>query len=203
VAQAASAVATGRAEAMLAGGVDEVDSWLARALGAANATESWSEGATYLVLESLDSARARGVRPLGEIRGAAWGTLPARPHGVGRASASTAIAAAQKAAAVDRAFLGWVYASLSGDEARAAWERAVLEAALGSPVLPTLGLRSLLGQHAGAGALTVAAAAWTARTGRLPVADGETAGPRRVVPGPGLVHALARGGDHAVLIVSA
>jgi 3-oxoacyl-[acyl-carrier-protein] synthase II len=201
VAQAASAVAAGRAEAMLAGGVDEVGPWLRPTPGAVSVPEAWSEGATYLVLESLEAARARGARLLGEIQAAAWGTLPARPHGVGRSSASTVVAAALREARV--ASPGWVYASLSGDEPRAAWEQAVLAQALGAQRPPTLALRPLLGQHAGAGPLTVAAAAWTARTGRLPAGAGEAAAPSRVTPGPGLVHALARGGDHAALAVGA
>jgi 3-oxoacyl-[acyl-carrier-protein] synthase II len=200
VAHAVSAVAAGHAEAMLAGGVDEVDEWLAQALGAASAGESWSDGATYLVLEAFDAARARGARVLGEITGIAWGVLPARPHGVGRSSASTVVAEARKRAAAEASSLGWVYASFSGDPARTAWERAVLGTALGPRALPTFSLRSYLGQHAGAGALTVGAAAWTARTGRVPAIDG--ARPRRLT-NPGLVHGLARGGDHVALIVNA
>jgi len=59
-------------------------------------------------------------------------------------------------------------------------------------------LRPWVGEHAGAGALSVAAAAWTARTGRLLGPDGS---PQPVPAGPGLVHGLARGGTEVALVV--
>jgi hypothetical protein len=56
-------------------------------------------------------------------------------------------------------------------------------------------LAPLFGQHAGLGALRVAAAAWTAAAGRL-------VQPAISVPsGPGLVHGVARGGTHVALVV--
>ena len=204
VAHAASAVAAGRVRVMLAGGVDQADAYRGRALHALGAPrQRWGDGATFLVLEALDSATARGARILGEVRGAAWRTLPARPHGVGRSTASRAIAVALAAAGSEAASLRWAYTSASGDGARDGWERGLLETALAPYRPPAAALRLLLGQHAGAGALTVAAAAWTARTGLLPVTVDEAASPRRIAPGPGLVHAVARGGDNVALVVGA
>jgi 3-oxoacyl-(acyl-carrier-protein) synthase len=197
VARGAAAVAGGRVDAALAGGVDELDPLVAEMLEALGDRAVRGEGATFLVLEAETAARERGATMLGRIDGAAWRSLPARPWGVGRREASRAIAEARERAG-GRA-PGWVYRSASGDAGRDAWESRVLAAALGE-TLPAVSLAGLLGQHGGAGALGVAAAAWTARSGLLPRADGA---PAARVDGPGLVHALARGGGHVALMVSA
>jgi 3-oxoacyl-[acyl-carrier-protein] synthase II len=200
VAHAAAAVASGRAAAMLAGGVDQLEPYVMRTLAALGSEppEARGEGATVVLLEPRQAAEARGARVLGEVRAAAWGTLPARPHGVGRSTVSAAIAAALGAAGVDPAELGWVYTSASGDQARDTWERALLEAAIGARRVPTAAPRLVFGQHAGVGALAVAAAAWTAGTGVLPPWGQDMP---LGVSGPGLVHAVARGGDHVALVV--
>ena len=75
----------------------------------------------------------------------------------------------------------------------------MLRAALGAEP-PMVSLGALLGQHGGLGALRVAAAAWTARSGLLP---DDVGGPVTRVSGPGLVHGLARGGGHVALLVGA
>jgi 3-oxoacyl-(acyl-carrier-protein) synthase len=93
----------------------------------------------------------------------------------------------------------WIYASASGDAPRDAWESRVLSAALGARRVPTVSLGALVGHHAGLGALHVAAAAWTARAGRLP----DTGGGTEPTGGLGLVHGLGRGGGHVALTVEA
>jgi 3-oxoacyl-[acyl-carrier-protein] synthase II len=194
VARGAAAVAGGRVDAVLAGGVDEIDPLVAEMLDALGDDALRGEGATFLLLEAERTARERGATVLGRIAGRAWRSLPARPWGVGRGSASRAVAEAAGGATP-----GWVYASATGDRARDAWEARVLAAALpGRP--PTVSLGALLGQHGGLGALQVAAAAWTARSGLLPDEGG---GPPRRVSGPGLVHGLARGGGQVALVVEA
>jgi hypothetical protein len=92
-----------------------------------------------------------------------------------------------------------MYVSASGDTARDAWESRVLAAALGQAMPSAVSLGARVGHHAGLGALHVAAAAWTARTGRLP-GNGSTPA---TVHGCGLVHGLGRGGGHVALIVEA
>jgi 3-oxoacyl-(acyl-carrier-protein) synthase len=103
VARAWTMIAHGRAQAVLAGGVDEVSllmfAMLAR-LGALSPLAGGDEGsrpfdrhangsvrgegATFLVLEARPAAVARGARILGEIRSAAWRCGP-RPAAVAAA----------------------------------------------------------------------------------------------------------------------
>lgn len=203
VARAAAAVARGEMEAVLAGGVDELDARVAWALGQAgsDAGESRGEGATFLLLEAEPTARARGARVLGRVLGAAWRALPARPHGVGRTVQPHAVHAALAASGTAPVEVGWVYCSASGDRARDAWERRLLAAGL-APARPPATSLAPIGQHAGAGALRVAAAAWTARSGRLAPGSGATA-PSTVAAARGLVHAVARGGTEVALVVGA
>jgi 3-oxoacyl-[acyl-carrier-protein] synthase II len=196
VARGAAAVASGRVDAVLAGGVDELDPLVAETLDALGDQGVRGEGATFLVLEAEPAARARGATVLGRVTGAAWRSLPARPWGVGHRVASRAIAEAL--AGAGRATPGWVYGSASGDAPRDAWEAGVLSAALGASAPPAVSLAPLVGHHAGLGALHVAAAAWTARTRWLP--DRQGGEPARV-DGCGLVHGLGRGGGHVALIV--
>lgn len=199
VARAAAAIAGGRAPALLAGGVDEIEPRVARALVDLGALdEAHGEGATFLVLEARDAALARGADVLGEVAGVATRALRARPHGVGRSGVSRAISAALTEAGVSAGEIGWVYASAGGDRGRDAWQTRLLDGALGSARPPRSSLRPWFGEHAGAGVLSVAAAAWTARSGRLP---GVAASPRPGPSGPGLVYGLARGGTEVALVV--
>jgi 3-oxoacyl-[acyl-carrier-protein] synthase II len=198
VARAAAAIAGGRADTVLAGGVDELDPLVGETLDALGDEGVRGEGATFLALEAEATARARGATVLGRIAGAAWRSLPARPWGVGRRVASRAIGEAL--AQADRPVPDWLYASASGDRLRDAWESRVLAAALGPDAVPSVSLGALLGRHAGLGVLHAAAAAWTARGGLLPDAAG---GPPARVGGGGLVHGLGRGGGHVALAVEA
>jgi 3-oxoacyl-[acyl-carrier-protein] synthase II len=196
VAQAAAAVASGRLPAALAGGVDEIVDLVQEGLDAFEPSVLRGEGAAFAVLEPLESARARGAPVLGEVMAAAWRALPARPGGVGRLAAAPAIAAALVQAGVPAGRLGFVYTALNGDAPRDAWEAAVVGNGLSARVPPGAALAPGLGQQAALGPLALAAAAWTARTGRLPGDAGPVA-----AWCPGLVHALARGGNEVAVVV--
>jgi 3-oxoacyl-[acyl-carrier-protein] synthase II len=197
VARAAHTIASGRLEVALAGGVDVRNATVEATLAELGAdSRARGEGATVLVLESLDHARARGASPAGEILGAAWRGLPARPNGVGRRVESRAIGEALAEAGLAPRDVHWVYSSSSGPGGRAAWERGLLARALGREVAAS-SLSARLGEHAGLGALRVATAAWSAASGTL------VDPPANVTPGPGLVHGVAHGGTHVALVVGA
>jgi len=185
IARAAAAVRAGRIRACLAGGADEPPAFVVDTIREAGRdADVRVDGAGFVVLESLASARARGAGVLGEIVGAAWRALPARPHGIGRRERSRAIAAALAEAGAGAAEIGQVHTSASGDGPRAAWERVLLEMALAPHRPPQRPMRAPAGRHSGLAARAVATAA-------------SEAGERLA-----LVHAVARGGSQVAIVVA-
>ena len=185
IARGAAAVRAGRIDACLAGGADEPPQFVVDTLREAGAgSDVRGEGAGFVVLESLEGARARGARILGEIIGEAWRALAVRPHGVGRATRSPAIAAALAGAGAEPAEIGIVYTSANGDGPREEWERALLHRALAPHRPPQRSLSLPAGRHGGVAARSVATAA-------------TEAGDRLA-----LVHAVARGGNQIAIVVA-
>jgi 3-oxoacyl-[acyl-carrier-protein] synthase II len=204
VARAAALIADGRAEAVVAGGVDELFSDVYRNLarlgvlspmggGAPEGCRPFAhdhngpvlgEGATFLVLEEREAARARGAAIHGEVRGAAWGGIPVAPHTApaGRRDARAIARRALDQAGVEAGSLARCYGSGNGDPALDDWELGLLAA---DGVRDPVSLAPLFGQHGGLGALRVAAAAIDARAGLAPA----------------LVHGIARGGCRTALVV--
>ena len=208
VARGARLVADGRAEAVVAGGVDELFEDVYRRLSQMGALSPMAstapegcrpfapdhngpvlgEGATFLVLEEREAARARGAKVLAEITAAAWGNVPTAPHTGGprrhdRASPVARLLRARGGAAVARC-----YGSGNGDPAVDDWERALLARDLPGAragLLPPTALAPLFGQHGGLGALRVGAAALDAERGASSV----------------LVHGIARGGCRTALVL--
>jgi 3-oxoacyl-[acyl-carrier-protein] synthase II len=208
VARGARLVADGRAEAVVAGGVDELFEDVYRRLSQMGALSPMAstapegcrpfapdhnctvlgEGATFLVLEEREAARARGAKVLAEITAAAWGNVPTAPHTGGprrhdRASPVARLLRARGGAAVARC-----YGSANGDPAVDDWERALLARDLPGAragLLPPTALAPLFGQHGGLGALRVGAAALDAERGASSV----------------LVHGSARGGRPTALVM--
>ena len=185
IARGAAAVRAGRIDACLAGGADEPPPFVVDTFREAGAgSDVRGEGAGFVVLESLEGARARGARILGEIIGEAWRALAVRPHGVGRATRSAAIAAALACAGAEPAEIGIVYTSANGDGPREEWERALLHRALAPHRPPQRSLSLPAGRHGGVAARSVATAA-------------TEAGDRLA-----LVHAVARGGNQIAIVVA-
>ena len=212
IARAAALIRAGRAVAVVAGGVDEICEVVYRRLAEMGALSPMrrdgaegcrpyepahngpvlGEGATFLVLEDLVSARRRGATILAEVVDAAWGTVPAAPHGArpARADRGSPVRRLLRPHGQPRPHFRRCYGSGNGDPGIDDWEGALLARDLDGRVepglIPPVSLAPLFGQHAGLGALRVGAAALDASRGM----------------GPVLVHGIARGGCRTAIVVA-
>jgi 3-oxoacyl-[acyl-carrier-protein] synthase II len=204
VVRGAALIASGRADAVIAGGVDEIFLDVYRGLCALGALSPMAgglregcrpyapdhnglvmgEGATFLVLEEMEAARARGATVHAEMLGSAWGSIPVAPHTapVSRRDAHQTVRRALEQAGVALGSLGRSYGSGNGDPALDDWEIRLLEA---DGIRDPVSLAPLFGQHGGLGALRAAAGTLAAR------ADGA----------PALVHGIARGGCRTAMVI--
>ncbi|MGI5347111.1 beta-ketoacyl-[acyl-carrier-protein] synthase family protein [Streptomyces sp. CA-250714] len=189
IAQAADAVAEGRADAMLAGGADELSEAMflmftsfralspdvVRPFDTHRAGLLLGEGAAVLLLEAEDSARARGapvhavVAGHGNYSDAHHMTAP-HPRGQG---AARSMRAALRMAGLGPDDIDCVSAHGTGTLANDAAEARALADVFGSPrragPLPVTALKSLLGHAQGAaGALAAAACVLALRDGVVP-----------------------------------
>jgi 3-oxoacyl-[acyl-carrier-protein] synthase II len=183
IANAADLIRTGRADALLAGGVEELcfESFLGfhRAgrlcpsdqdpvpFGSRRRGFALGEGAALLMLEEAESAAARGARVLGEVLGSG-SAFDAASDG---AALARAIRLALEDAGIAPGEIGCLSASASGSvEADRQEARAVADA-LGPRAadLPVTAVKSMLGEAIGAsGALQAVALLGTLGDGRLP-----------------------------------
>jgi 3-oxoacyl-[acyl-carrier-protein] synthase II len=209
IGRAVTLIESGRAEAVVAGGVDEICEVVYRCLaemgvlspmgtGRAEGCRPYDdahngpvlgEGATFLVLEDLRAARARGATIVAEVVDVAWGNVPVAPHDASprRADRGSPVGRLLRRHRETRSGFLRCYGSGNGDPALDDWECALLARELdgGRALVPPVSLAPLFGQHAGLGALRVGAAALDAARGI----------------GPVLVHGIARGGCRAALVV--
>ncbi len=212
IARATGLILAGRADAVVAGGVDEITASVYRRLAELTALSPMGgdgsedcrpydrdhngfvigEGATFLVLEDQQVAHARGARVLAEVIASAWGTVPAPKHGARRTRADhdSPVHHLLRQAGQGVPRFARCYGSGNGDPAVDDWERALLARDLGeapdSENAPPISLAPLVGQHGGLGALRVAAAAIDAAHGWSPI----------------LIHGIARGGCRTAIVVA-
>jgi 3-oxoacyl-[acyl-carrier-protein] synthase II len=206
VARGARLIADGRATAVVAGGVDELFQEVYQRLaemGALSPMQSRApegcrpyaadhngpvlgEGATFVVLEDLETARARGARIMAEIVEAAWGNVPTAPH-TGRPTRIDDRSPAGRLIRSRPEGVARCYGAGNGDPAVDDWERALLghDLPARADLLPPRSLAALFGQHGGLGALRMGAAALDAERGI----------------GSVLVHGIARGGCRTAVLV--
>lgn len=209
VARAAALVAGGRAAAVVAGGVDELCGFVYRRLAEMRVLSPMrgdgpegcrpfaldhngpvlGEGATFLVLEDLVAARARGATIHARVLGAAWGNIPTAPHTAlrSRADARSPVLGLLDQLGIAPSALARCYGSGNGDPEVDDWESALLARDLPRrpDLVPPLSLAPMFGQHGGLGALRVGA-------GALDIASGT---------GHVLVHGIARGGCRTAIII--
>jgi len=206
LARGARLIADGRATAAVAGGVDELFQEVYQRLAEMGALSPMrgrapegcrpyaadhngpvlGEGATFLVLEDLETARARDARVMAEIVEAAWGNVPTAPH-TGRAARVDDGSPVGRLIRSRPEGVARCYGAGNGDPAVDDWERALLghDLPARADLVPPQSLAPLFGQHGGLGALRVGAAALDAERGI----------------GSVLVHGIARGGCRTAILV--
>jgi 3-oxoacyl-[acyl-carrier-protein] synthase II len=199
IAYGALLLEAGRADAVLAGSVDEVNGFVleaydrygalapggrARPFDAARCGVAIGEGASVLVLEREDRAKARGARIYAAIAALDQANVPAsRQEAPGRRALALPRSAAPLAAHLGRllaaaggaaARLGWVNASASGARALDALEAAALAAALGEGLarVPVSSIKGAAGEMLSSGGLRAAASCMAIAEGLIPATVG-------------------------------
>lgn len=190
IAAAAELIAGGRAEAVLAGGAEELalEAWVGFARAGLIATANngndpvavpfaagrsgflLGEGAAILALESRASAARRGARIAGSIAGHGSTFDPSRGSDVTRQSdaLARAIRSALEAARLAPGDVDLVSVSASGDPSRDRAEARAIASAIG-PKVPIMAIKANLGESLGAaGALQAAAALLASAHGEIP-----------------------------------
>lgn len=232
LAQALDEIRAGRADRVVAGGVDAFSRTAFvgfSALGALSPVAcrpfgrdreglTLGEGAAFLVVESASSALARGATILAELAGAGLSCdahHPTSPAPDGRGAAQ-ALAAALADAQVDPSDVDWVCAHGTGTRANDRAEVAAMTAVFGASGPPASSLKSLTGHGLGAASAVEAVACVLAlRAGVLPptwgvgTVDPECAwdvitdGPRESAARVVVNQSYAFGGCNAVTVLRA
>lgn len=172
------------------------------------------EGATAIMLESAEHARARHAPVLAELYSTRWGCLAARPgrYPTRQQVNPRILKQALQDAALSPAAVNVAYLSGSGDPQHDTAELDCLATTFGAtgPILTSV--THLTGEYGGLGAFRLAAAIATITKGILPALDYlrqpiradlcfAKSGMQQPPQQPVMVHGLARGGTQAVLIL--
>ena len=232
VARATALLAAKRAQAVIACGVDELFSVLYDVLGRLHVLSPrdggeeacrpfdrrhngpvLGEGATALVIETVEHAQARGATILAGVYEARWGAFQTRAHRYPARSQlhHRLLDHTFAAATLLPKDIGVAYLSGSGDPQHDTAELAIIAEAFGTERPLLTSVTHLNGEYGGLGALRVAAATVTATAGLLPMLSYLDQPLRSDVhfarevgstsPSFVLVHGLARGGVQTALLI--
>ena len=172
---AAGCLAEGRADAMIAGGVDEWNVFYSSAMDQMRALRgsrlvsgiAQGEGCFVLFLEREEVARGRGAPVLAHLAGYGFAASPCEPYGYveDESAAEAAIRGALDRAGADAASVDLVLASRNGRATLDAMEDRVL-ARLFGPRVRTIAVKDAIGEMAAAGGAQLVAAARDIAEGR-------------------------------------
>jgi 3-oxoacyl-[acyl-carrier-protein] synthase II len=166
---AAGCIEDGRAEAMIAGGVDEWNAWYSSAMDQMHALRgprfpagiAQGEGCFVLFLESEDVARARGARVLARFTGYAFAGSPCAPYAYAEdeGAAESAMRGALDRAGARAAAVDLVLLSRNGRPGLDAMECRVVDRLVGAPAR-RIAVKDAVGEMAAAGGAQLVAATW-------------------------------------------
>ncbi|MEO8586077.1 MAG: beta-ketoacyl synthase N-terminal-like domain-containing protein [Acidobacteriota bacterium] len=161
-------LADGRADALLVGAADEWNLVYHRGYESVRATRTAArpgfvlgEGAAVVLVESEESARARGARIDARVAGIASKGTPVSPH-VRRADPAVLARAIRDALAEAHLLpeqIGLVHLSRNGSPFTDAAEEAALHDVFGTNLPPTVAVKDSLGENPAIGAIQLALAA--------------------------------------------
>jgi 3-oxoacyl-[acyl-carrier-protein] synthase II len=165
---AAGCIENGRAQAMLAGGVDEWNSVYSMAMDQLHALRGekrssgivQGEGAFVVLLEAEDAARARGARVIARLAGYAFAGSPAAPYQfvADEAAAERAIGSAIEASGIPAGEIGLAMLSRNGRREMDALESRVLDRLL-PRCAERVAIKENVGEMAAAGGASLVYAA--------------------------------------------
>ena len=201
---ASLALSSGRARAMLTGGVDEWNAVYAMGfdrVGALRGEKRKSgivqgEGAFAVLLETEESSQARGAQPLASLAGTAMGGVPSEPYRFApdRRAIERTIRGALRDAGVEPSDIHLWFPSRNGviemDEAEADVARVLF----GSEPPRAISVKDAIGEMAASGAGQVVAACRA-------LADPDGPFPRGVSPRRALVNSFGAGGNFLAAVL--
>ena len=200
---ASIALSSGRARAMLAGGVDEWNPYYAMGFDRVGALRGRAresgivqgEGGFAVLLETEDSVRRRGARPLAVISGLAMAGVPCEPYRFtpDRRAIERSVRGALEDAAVAPRQIDLVLPSRNGVTEMDRAEQDVLSAVFGEPPRGVC-VKEAIGEMAASGGGQIVAACLAVAAAKSPLPAQER--PRRV-----LIDSFGAGGNFLAAVV--